>query len=292
MGPHRRRHGSGDLGWSRRLCTADARLAGGRSRPGHLCRPDLFVHGGGSGEHDGANRRHLAPEPRRRSRQRRRAVPAHLRRVRHRPGSAAAQQRLHRRHRRPNGDEPVADLPRQPGSGRPAGGDGTAAQHPRRTGKGRHRQGRGRVAGLHADCRRLARIRARPLQGSSSTPTSTPSGSSAASPSALGTSGLYSDVAGSTNGSTGSQSSGSKTADSSPTASSRAAALSLAAFGTVPANSWALPLLGVLVLTLLLPGLVLLVSGRSLSEALGGLRSQAQPVVADVPPVQEDLGEP
>ena len=128
--------------------------------------------------------------------------------------------------------------------------------------------------------------------GPSSTPTSTPSGSSAASPSALGTSGLYSDVAGSTNGSTGSQSSGSTTADSSPTASSRAAALSLAAFGTVPANSWALPLLGILVLTLLLPGLVLLVSGRSLSEALGGLRSQAQPVVADVPPVQKGLGEP
>ena len=41
-------------------------------------------------------------------------------------------------------------------------------------------------------------------------------------------------------------------------------------FGTVSANSWALPLLGILVLTLLLPGLVLLISGRSLSEALGG----------------------
>ncbi len=48
--------------------------------------------------------------------------------------------------------------------------------------------------------------------------------------------------------------------------------LSLAAFETVSPASWALPLLAVLVLTLLLPGLILLASGRSLSEALGGLR--------------------
>lgn len=57
------------------------------------------------------------------------------------------------------------------------------------------------------------------------------------------------------------------------TASSRPAALSLAAFETVSPASWALPLLGVLVLALLLPGLILLASGRSLTEALGGLRS-------------------
>ena len=127
--------------------------------------------------------------------------------------------------------------------------------------------------------------------GSTSTSTSTSSGSTAVSPSAFGSSGPYSDVGGTASGSTHSQTSGGKTVGNSPTASSRAAALSLAAFGTVPANSWALPLLGILVLTLLLPGLVLLVSGRSLTEALGGLRSQAQPVVADVPPAQEDLGE-
>ena len=45
------------------------------------------------------------------------------------------------------------------------------------------------------------------------------------------------------------------------------------AFETVSPTSWALPLLGVLVLALLLPGLILLASGRSLTEALGGLRS-------------------
>lgn len=126
---------------------------------------------------------------------------------------------------------------------------------------------------------------------SSSTPSSTPSGSNAVSPYELGSSGLYSDVSGAANASTSSKTSGGNTAGHSPTASARAAALSLAAFGTVPANSWALPLLAILVLTVLLPGLVLLVSGRSLSEALGGLRSQAQPAVADVPLVQEELGE-
>jgi hypothetical protein len=56
--------------------------------------------------------------------------------------------------------------------------------------------------------------------------------------------------------------------------------LSLAAFETVSPASWALPLLAVLVLTLLLPGLVLLASGRSLTEALGGLRSGQSSSVA------------
>ena len=127
--------------------------------------------------------------------------------------------------------------------------------------------------------------------GSSSSSSSTPSGSSAASPYALGSSDVSSDGAGAANGSTSSQTSHGNAATASPTGSSRAAALSLAAFGTVSANGWALPLLGILVLTLLLPGLVLLISGRSLSQALGGLRSQAQPAAADVPPVQEGLGE-
>ncbi len=127
--------------------------------------------------------------------------------------------------------------------------------------------------------------------GSSSSSSSTPSGSGDASSYALGSSDLYTDGADAADGSTTSHTSRGNTATVSPTTSSRAAALSLAAFGTVSANSWALPLLAILVLTLLLPGLVLLISGRSLSQALGGLRSQGQPAAADVPPVQEGLGE-
>jgi hypothetical protein len=46
-------------------------------------------------------------------------------------------------------------------------------------------------------------------------------------------------------------------------AAARAAALSLAAFGKVPPEDWALPLLGILVLTLLIPGLVYWASRRS-----------------------------
>ena len=46
-------------------------------------------------------------------------------------------------------------------------------------------------------------------------------------------------------------------------ATARAAALSLAAFGKLPPDSWALPLLGILILTLLVPGLVFLASRRS-----------------------------
>ena len=82
---------------------------------------------------------------------------------------------------------------------------------------------------------------------------------------------------GSDTGSTGSASAGgtgkSPGSSSAGTATSRTAALSLTAFETVSPASWALPLLGVLVLALLLPGLLLLASGRSLTEALGGLRS-------------------
>jgi hypothetical protein len=59
--------------------------------------------------------------------------------------------------------------------------------------------------------------------------------------------------------------------------SSRPSALSLSAFESVSPAGWALPLLGVLVLVLLLPGLVLLASGRSFSELVGGLRSASAP---------------
>jgi hypothetical protein len=127
--------------------------------------------------------------------------------------------------------------------------------------------------------------------GSSSSSSSIPSGSTTATPYALGSSDLNSDVPATVDGSTSSQTSHAKTAGISPTASSRAAALSLAAFGTVSAASWALPLFGILVLTLLLPGLVLLMSGRSLSGALGGLRSPAKAAAAGVQPVEEGLGE-
>jgi hypothetical protein len=46
-------------------------------------------------------------------------------------------------------------------------------------------------------------------------------------------------------------------------AAARAAALSLAAFGNIPPDDWAVPLLGILVLTLLVPGLVYWTSRRS-----------------------------
>ena len=57
-------------------------------------------------------------------------------------------------------------------------------------------------------------------------------------------------------------------------AETRAAALSLAAFGRLSAGSWALPFLGILVLTLLVPGLVYLASRRS-RGALGELGAVA-----------------
>jgi cobalamin biosynthesis Mg chelatase CobN len=119
----------------------------------------------------------------------------------------------------------------------------------------------------------------------------TPSGTSGITPSQSSPSYPYSSATGAADGSTASGSSSGKSGGASPTASSRSAALSLAGFGTVSPDSWALPLLAVLVLTLLLPGLVLLISGRSLTEALGGLRSPAQPADAQVPPSEEGGGE-
>jgi hypothetical protein len=61
-----------------------------------------------------------------------------------------------------------------------------------------------------------------------------------------------------------------------PDDAARAAALSLAAFGEVPPESWAVPLFGILVLTLLVPGLVFLASRRS-RGALGELQPATEP---------------
>jgi hypothetical protein len=118
----------------------------------------------------------------------------------------------------------------------------------------------------------------------------TPSGSSSIPPYQISSPYPSTGAPGATDGSTAPGSSG-KGGGAAPTALSRSAALSLAGFGTVSPDSWALPLLAVLVLTVLLPGLVLLVSGRSLTEALGGLRSPAQPADAQVPPSEEGGGE-
>jgi hypothetical protein len=65
----------------------------------------------------------------------------------------------------------------------------------------------------------------------------------------------------------------------------RAAALSLAEFGKVSPDSWALPFLGILVLTLLVPGLVYLASRRS-RGALGELGAASQ---APEPPAQSPV---
>jgi hypothetical protein len=65
-------------------------------------------------------------------------------------------------------------------------------------------------------------------------------------------------------------------------ATARAAALSLAAFGKLSPGSWTLPFLGILVLTLLVPGLVYLASRRS-RGVLGELGAAAD---APEPPAQ------
>jgi hypothetical protein len=68
-------------------------------------------------------------------------------------------------------------------------------------------------------------------------------------------------------------------------ATARAAALSLAEFGDVPPDSWGLPFLGILVLTLLVPGLVYLASRRS-RGALGELGAASE---APEPPAQSPV---
>jgi hypothetical protein len=118
--------------------------------------------------------------------------------------------------------------------------------------------------------------------------------SSSGSPGSLASSFPSSSFLGSVTGSTGSASTagnGKSTgaAASSSKAAPAPAALSLSAFETVSPAGWALPLLAVLVLGLLLPGLVLLVSGRSLTEALGGLRSSPSSPAA-APPEGEPGG--
>jgi hypothetical protein len=67
--------------------------------------------------------------------------------------------------------------------------------------------------------------------------------------------------------------------------SANAAALSLAAFGRLSPQSWALPFLGILVLTLLVPGLVYLASRRS-RAALGELGAASQ---TPEPPAQSPV---
>jgi hypothetical protein len=59
-------------------------------------------------------------------------------------------------------------------------------------------------------------------------------------------------------------------------AAARAAALSLAAFGRIPPDSWAVPLLGILVLAVLVPGLVFWVSRRS-RGTIGDLQPASEP---------------
>lgn len=68
-------------------------------------------------------------------------------------------------------------------------------------------------------------------------------------------------------------------------AAARAAALSLAAFGKVPPDDWALPLLGILVLTLLVPGLVFWASRRSSRGALGVAAAASLSDPPEQPPV-------
>ena len=167
--------------------------------------------------------------------------------------------------------ERVADIPRQPGSDDLPAGMAPLPEQPRRPGDGRHRQGRGRRAGVHADRRGGLGLE----RGLCTSPSALRSSTAQSGLQRIGPAALR-DVAylasptpprldvlevEADKGNAGAP----------PTGSSRAAPLSLAAFGTVSADSWALPLLGILVLTLLLPGLVLLISGRSLSQVLGGL---------------------
>jgi hypothetical protein len=118
----------------------------------------------------------------------------------------------------------------------------------------------------------------------------TPSG--AASTNSAGVSGglspsQYAGSADLSQGGTGSSASGSKGGKGAGAAgtTTRAAALSLAEFGNVTSDSWTLPFLGILVLTLLVPGLVYLASRRS-RGALGELGAAAQ---APEPPAQSPV---
>ena len=280
MGRDRRRDRRRDVGWSGRFRAADARLTLCRRRPGDLCVPDRPAsrgcHAGSGGQHDGTTRRHIAPEPSGWSGQRRRAVSAHLRRVCHRTGPASGEPRLHSQYRRPSGAEPMADTSssaqarttcrrgwcscpirssrkRKPTSPR----SGARRQHApppvrRRTRRlravGPRPLPRARTAAAELRSPRRFPLRAQPVRPPPRRLRRRGAAAATGSP-AKGSSGLP-------------------------------LALSLAAFETVSPAAWALPLLGVLVLVLLLPGLILLASGRSLTEALGGLRSPPNPPVA------------
>jgi hypothetical protein len=121
-----------------------------------------------------------------------------------------------------------------------------------------------------------------PAAPSASTPApsagsaATPSGSSNGSGSASSFASPLSTTGQATTSATSATKGGGGTGSTAKVAS-RPAALSLPAFESVSPAGWALPLLGVLVLVLLLPGLVLLASGRSLREVAGGLRSGTAP---------------
>jgi hypothetical protein len=115
-----------------------------------------------------------------------------------------------------------------------------------------------------------------PGAGSSATPSGGGNGSASSFASPLSPTSLSS-------ASTPSSTQAGSSAGSPVKTSSRPSALSLSAFESVSPAGWALPLLGVLVLVLLLPGLVLLASGRSFSELVGGLRSASAPPPAAQP---------
>jgi hypothetical protein len=102
----------------------------------------------------------------------------------------------------------------------------------------------------------------------------------AANPASLGSSSPFLGAGSALAGSASAASKGGGAPAAPSKGAARSAALSLAAFEAVSPAGWLYPLLGVLVLALLLPGLVLLASGRSLTEVLGGLRSGAHPSVA------------
>jgi hypothetical protein len=127
--------------------------------------------------------------------------------------------------------------------------------------------------------------------GSAATPSG--SGSIGNTPNSVSSSFPLSSETGTATGSTSSASTGGKSAGSTSKVASGPAALSLSAFETVSPASWALPLLAVLILALLLPGLILLASGRSLTEALGGLRSgPSSPVAGPSDPEGPSSGSP
>ncbi len=142
-------HGGRDLGRAGRFCAAILRLALRYPVRCDLRRSDRIVHASSSGEHDGAARRHVAARSPGRTGRWRRALPAHLRRVRHCSGATPAQRGLHGRHRGPDRVERVADVPGRTRPEGTAGRDGPAHELPRHTSAGRGGRGRNGDACVH-----------------------------------------------------------------------------------------------------------------------------------------------